>query len=391
MKLLALLSDAFGGRGGIAKFNRDLLQVLLQMPSCDQLVALPRVVRDEVGALPSRLSFRTSSAGSKAKYLQHVVAAVASERFDGVISGHVNLAPLAALAAAAARAPLIQIIHGVEAWTPHRSAAVRRALRRATVVVAVSEHSKQRFTSWSGVDPERVQVVPNSIDRSLFTPGPKSDHLLRRYQLHGRRVILTLGRLEPNERYKGIDEVLEVLPTVAETVPSISYLIVGEGEDRARLEQKAQRFGMGDRVVFTGYVPEAEKAEHFRLADAYVMPGWGEGFGIVYLEALACGVPVVASTKDASREAVRNGALGRVVDPGDRAALTEAILDVLSAERGKVPEGLDFFSRERFRERWESVIAKALSGGSNIAEARVSSGTDARRTASELFSLSSRE
>jgi glycosyltransferase involved in cell wall biosynthesis len=85
--------------------------------------------------------------------------------------------------------------------------------------------------------------------------------------------------------------------------------------DRRCLQEKARSLGVHGRVVFAGYVPESEKADHYRLADAYVMPGRGEGFGIVYLEALACGVPVVASEVDGSREAVREGALGILVDP----------------------------------------------------------------------------
>lgn len=390
MKLLVLLTDAFGGRGGIAKFNRDLLPVLAQLSFCDEVVVLPRVIREDVGIVPSGVTFRTASAGSKANYFRHVAMALASERFDGVICGHVNLAPLAALAAAVSRVPLVQIIHGVEAWTPHPSAAVRQALRRATAVVAVSDYSKQRFAAWSKVEAKHIHVVPNCVDRSAFAPGPKSDHLLGRYGLYGRRAILTLGRLEPNERYKGIDEVLEVLPAIARALPTISYLVAGEGGDRGRLERKAEVLGVRDRVVFTGYVDETEKAEHFRLADAYVMPGWGEGFGIVYLEALACGVPVVASTRDASREAVRDGLLGEVVDPSDRAALERAILAALGAERGRVPEGLDFFSRERFRERWESVIAGVFAQP-NPAQESDPSRANSLTADSELLQLSSRE
>ena len=98
-----------------------------------------------------------------------------------------------------------------------------------------------------------------------------------------------------------------MLPALAADVPDVAYLIAGDGDDRARLEKKAAALGVADRVVFAGYVPEEEKADHYRLADAFVMPGRGEGFGIVYLEALACGVPVVASSLDASREAVRDG------------------------------------------------------------------------------------
>ena len=111
--------------------------------------------------------------------------------------------------------------------------------------------------------------------------------------------------------------------------------------------------------MFAGYVPEAEKADHYRLADAFAMPGRGEGFGIVYLEALACGVPVVASSADASQEAVLGGALGSVVDPDDPASVVSGIRDALARPEG-VPPGLDHFSQAHFAERWHAVLDRML-------------------------------
>jgi glycosyltransferase involved in cell wall biosynthesis len=115
------------------------------------------------------------------------------------------------------------------------------------------------------------------------------------------------------------------------------------------------------RVVFAGMIEEAEKADHFRLADLYVMPSKYEGFGFVFLEAMACGVPVVASTIDGGREAVRLGALGQMVDPYDADALAEAILRGLKQPRG-IPEGLAYFSYANFRDRLRSALRPLLTG-----------------------------
>nr|WP_272503636.1 glycosyltransferase [Salinibacter ruber] len=182
-----------------------------------------------------------------------------------------------------------------------------------------------------------------------------------RYGLHDRTILLTLGRLSSDEQYKGHDEILEVLPELAEEIPDISYLVCGDGDDRPRLEQKAERLGVADRTVFAGYVPEEEKEDHYRLADAFVLPGRGEGFGIVYLEAMACGVPVVASSADASQEAVRSGKLGQVVDPNDPADIKQGIRTALT-ESSDVPDGLEYFSAERFTERWHEFIRSELRG-----------------------------
>ena len=181
------------------------------------------------------------------------------------------------------------------------------------------------------------------------------------YGLKDRTILLTLSRLSSEEQYKGHDEVIEILSELSDNIPDIAYLICGDGDDRQRLEAKVRRLDISDRVVFTGYVPEVNKADHYRMADVFVMPGRGEGFGIVYLEAIACGIPVVASSLDASREAVLDGEMGEVVDPTDREDLKEGILRALNRQRGSVPSSLDHFSKARFQDRWQRVVSDWLS------------------------------
>ena len=373
MKLLALVTDAWGGRGGIAKVNRDVLTVLAENPAVDGVTALPRVILETPGPVPAGVDFRTAAAGGAAAFLRETARAVSRGGYDGVICGHRHLAPLAVLAAARAGVPWLLVVHGIEGWgpphrepahgTPFRSrlreASLRWAARRADLVVSVSDLTRRRFSEWMGIPLDRCVVVPNAVDLSAFGPGPKNPELLDRYGLRDRTVLLTLARLPNFERYKGVDEILEVLPTLAADVPDVAYLVAGDGDDRGRLEAKATALGLDDRVVFAGYIDEAEKADHYRLADAFVMPGRGEGFGLVYLESLACGVPVVASSRDASREAVLEGELGEVVDPLDPASVVAGVKAALGRARG-VPDRLDHFSLDRFAERWRAVVDRVF-------------------------------
>ncbi|WP_183957608.1 glycosyltransferase [Salinibacter ruber] len=365
MNILALLTDAFGGRGGIAKFNRDLCRALSAEPLAARVTALPRVAPvDSVREVPSRIDYRPGVAGAKWMYAWSVARRtfdVQRDTYDIVICGHVNLLPVAVLASWLQGAPLLLVLHGIDAWTPHDSRFVRTLLPLVDTFVTVSERTKERFLEWAPLRAEQGHVVPDCIDIDAYSPGPKQDDLLDRYGLRDCSILLTLGRLSSDEQYKGHDEILEVLPELVEEIPDVAYLVCGDGDDRARLEAKAERLGVGDRTVFAGYVPEDEKEDHYRLADAFVMPGRGEGFGIVYLEALACGVPVVASAADASREAVRNGKLGTVVDPDDPSAVKDGILNALREPR-KVPSELEYFSFPRFRERWHQVVDTCLRG-----------------------------
>ena len=327
--------------------------------------------------------------------------------FDLVICGHINLLPAAYLARrllSVARGPssrgrptppLALFIHGIDVWEPHRSALVRRLARRIDALISVSAFTRNRFIQWSQIPESKSFILPNCIDLAGFKPGQKDSALVEKYRLAGRKVLMTLGRLLP-DRPKGIDEVLGLLPELGSEVPEIAYLIVGDGSDRARLRGKARSLGLavldcsGDArpspggllasgpvvphattnlrppssisdlpsstVVFTGRIPEAQKAAHYRLADAFVMPGYGEGFGIVYLEALACGIPVLASTLDASREALLDGEMGLLVNPRNRAELHQGILRVVQRPRGQVPPGLEHFSLPNFVKRCHAIL-----------------------------------
>jgi glycosyltransferase involved in cell wall biosynthesis len=180
---------------------------------------------------------------------------------------------------------------------------------------------------------------------------------------------MTMGRLAPEERYKGFDETIMAMPRLLTRFPKLKYLVVGDGGDRTRLETKARDLGVSDCVIFTGKIPESEKVAHYNLVDVYVMPSSGEGFGIVLLEAAACGVPVIASRVDGSREALLDGRLGRLIDPQNADELVDAITKALEAPvRGRSPL-IENFATQHFQERvtcWveeqQRAITSAQSG-----------------------------
>lgn len=357
MRMLALVTDAFGGRGGIAKFNRDFLSALADYPGAPEIVAIPRLMPGPAEAMPGNLVQLSGALGGKVNFVKAALASLrADRRFDLIVCGHLHLLPVAYLAKIITGAPLLLVTHGIEAWAPTASRIANGLVGKIDAFISVSELSRRRFMAWSGLPQERSFILPNCFDPAAFGPGGKPSWLLERYGLAGKTVLMTCGRLESRERAKGFDEVMELLPALAGDIPGLAYLIVGDGDDRGRLEQKAWRLGIGQQVAFAGFVPEAEKAEHYRLADAYVMPSRGEGFGIVYLEAMACGIPVVGSRVDGSREALRDGSLGILVDPADPAEIKRGIIAALSRPK-IVPAGLDYFTFDNFRDRLCQIIS----------------------------------
>jgi len=359
MRVLLITSDAFGGRGGIAQYNRDLSTALATMPEAEEVVVVPRNLHDVPGIPPPKISLRAGAASGKPRFVLEALSAARSA-FDLLVCGHVNLLPVAVLLKYRLRAPLVLLVYGIEVWKPHRSRLVRRLLPAADAVWSISETTRDRLASWWRPASGEVEILPNAIDLGRYAPGARSARLLERYDLVDRRIMMILCRLHGSERRKGVDELLELLPRLVAREPRLVFLVVGDGDDRARLQRKATGLGIGSHVVFTGFIPENEKVDHYRLADVFVMPSRGEGFGFVFLEALACGVPVVASTADGGREAVRHGALGRMVDPDDRDALEAAIVAALG-DRHRVPEGLDYFAIPRFQARVADATRRALS------------------------------
>lgn len=338
MNILFLVTDAYGGHGGIALFNRELCAALTDA----RITVIPRVVRGLVQDPPPHVTFVAEAAESPVAYLR-AVAAARRTKPDLVICGHINLLPIAF------GHPLL-VVHGIEAWKRRRV-----PLARCRAVLSVSALTRDRLVGWSQYDGPTF-VLPNAVHLEQYGIRPKRADFVARYHLEGKRVLLTVGRLDSAERSKGFDEMLEVLRDLPEDVV---YMIAGGGSDASRLQHRARELGVASRVVFTGLFADEEKPDLYNLADAYVMPSRGEGFGFVFLEAMACGVPVIGSKLDGGREALLDGKLGMLVDPTNRAEIRAAILETLERGERRIPEGLDYFSFENFAQRSKEIFRNA--------------------------------
>lgn len=356
LNILCLVTDAYGGTGGIALYNRDVIEAMCGDDQVVRVVALPRVIAAPLEPMPEKLEFDQSSLGGAIPYLRAVWKQVRSgKKFDMVYCAHVNLIPVAYLAAKWLGVPWVLCLYGIEGWTPSPRYLSSKLSSKADFVISLSGVTQERFLSWCKIAPEKCCVVPNAVHLGDFALLEKDPALAAHYGLADRPVIMTLGRLDPSEQAKGFDRVIEILPELRQDVPNLAYLIVGKGGDKPRLEALAKAKGVMDSVIFAGFVSEADKPRHYALADVYVMPSTGEGFGFVYIEAMACGLPVVGSSTDGSREALREGALGTLVDPFDQQALKAGILKALQQPK-TIPKGLDYFSFDKFQIRLMSAI-----------------------------------
>lgn len=257
---------------------------------------------------------------------------------DWIVVGHVALAPLGYCLSRLTGIPWCVIAYGVEVWGdlfPQDDWCLRRASR----VISISRWTAA-ILERNGVPPYRLRVIPPRIEPVLERDAPRPSPA-------GPFRLLTVSRLDATERYKGQDHALEALALLRARSPRLDwrYRIVGEGSDRPRLETLCRRLGVQDRVEFLPPVRDrADLAELYRECDLYVMPSrfgrwegaWrGEGFGIVYAEAGACGVPSLAYRCGGALDIVEHGVSGLLVEPDDTEALSRAI-EELAQDRARV-------------------------------------------------------
>lgn len=360
-EFLVLTTDAYGGYGGIALYNRDLISALCSMPGCSKVVVIPRLMANTPDDnLPAKLTYVTGGLDSKIKYMFTLLRVLHKKpKFDLIVCGHINLLPLAYLASVWLNKPVVLFVYGIDVWQPTKSKITNVLVRKIALCVSISEITRDKFIKWAGVKQEKVLLLPNAIHLDNYGKGDLNIKLIERYGLNGKKVVMTLGRMSADERSKGFDEIIEIIPALKKEIPNIVYLIVGDGSDRKRLEEKVELLALQKHVVFTGFISESEKADHYRLADVYAMPSYGEGFGFVFLEALACGVPVIASRVDGGREALKDGKLGALVNPKDPNELKREILKILSQPK-QVPHGVDYFSYSNFQQRVHHIITNLV-------------------------------
>ncbi|OGU30451.1 MAG: hypothetical protein A2X67_05060 [Ignavibacteria bacterium GWA2_55_11] len=211
-----------------------------------------------------------------------------------------------------------------------------------------------------GVPRERMRILPDTVDGEIF-------RMIRHRRGRNGPCLLTVGRLNTGDRLKGVDLVLDALRAVSVQHPGVRYLIAGEGDDRPRLEARAREIGVANQAEFLGFVPDEGLPRLFNDADLFVMPSQKEGFGIVFLEALACGLPVIAGSRDGSSDPLLDGRIGLLVDPQHSSQVVESICSFLDGTAngylrdpvGLRQEVLSHYGYDRFRRRVRDVIMEA--------------------------------
>jgi glycosyltransferase involved in cell wall biosynthesis len=335
--------DIFEFKGGIQVYSAFLLEALQSLyPHIEYDVFLKHDTR----LLPG-FSFLTNTrfhfAGAWSLSLRTFVFAtqiLGHGLWQGpnlVIASHLNFTVAAYLLKRLTGIPYWTVVHGVDAWNI-TNPILKIALHHADRILAVSSYTRDRLLKEQNLDPEKISLLPNTFDHNRFNIAGKPIHLLDKYGLKPEQpVILTVARLASDDGYKGYDQILQALPEIKCQLPDIHYIIVGKGDDLPRIQQLITQLNLQNCVTLAGFVPDDELCNHYNLCDVFAMPSRGEGFGIVYLEALACGKPTLGGNQDGAIDALCQGKLGALVDPFDVNIIAQTLIQIL---QGTYPNSL---------------------------------------------------
>lgn len=319
MQIMALASDAFGGYGGVARYNRNLALCLTARDDVREFAILPRLA-PEVEPLPPKVR-QAPPCRARLRYALAAAAGVARRRPAILISANIYHTPLTRVLARPSGARMISVLHGIEVWKP-LSGALLKALEASDTVFCASRDTEARILAQCPALEGRTSVTFNTVG-GAFHPGDRAA-ARRRFGVEDAFVVLTVARLDTRKGadgrfYKGHDRVIPLLKDLPVGRPVV-YLVAGIGGDRTRLEMVAREAGVADRVRFLGKVSDADLPALYRAADLFALPSTGEGFGIVFLEAMASGVPAIGLDVGGASDALSAHPLGMAVSAGDFAA-----------------------------------------------------------------------
>jgi len=371
-KNIALYSlQTFGSTGGIQKMTRTLAHSLNTIAQKNQWSFQFWSAYDSEKELMTKYVALENFYGFGRRRLKFTFEAILNaKKQDIIILTHVNLAIIGLLAKVVnPNCEVWLIAHGIEIWRP-LPLLKKMFLKRCDKVICVSNFTKHVMITRHKLKPESCVVINNAVDPFMKLPETfiKPAYLVEKYGLSANTpIIFTLTRLSSWELYKGHDRVISIISKLKEHYPAIKYVLAGKSDlsEQTRIEQLIADYGVSDQIVLTGFIDEEELVDHFLLADLFILPSKKEGFGIVFIEALACGVPVICGNADGSVDAICNGELGTSINPDDLDELEQAATRMLSkhptADQRKYLQQkcLEYFGEDAYIKKLEALINEA--------------------------------
>ncbi|NTE04797.1 glycosyltransferase family 4 protein [Agrobacterium tumefaciens] len=354
-KVLFLTLYTFSLTGGIEKVCSTFIRVLAGLKKSKMIGnSLTLSMYDSANEVSDYLAF----SGNKIGFA--ISATRKGTQADIIILSHINLLIFAKLVRTIHPSKkIILFAHGIEIWKP--LATWKKKMLSTIEIWAVSNYTAVQIHQKHQVPQSRIKILNNSLASDFqFIEKAKPLMLLEKYNINvQQKVLLTICRLSSAEQYKGYDLVLLALKDLIKIKPDFIYFIVGKADqtEQKRVDDLIAEYGLQKNVICTGYVSDEELNQYYQLADIFVMPSKGEGFGLVFIEAAAHGCHVIAGNADGADDALLSGELGLLVDPDHIEEIYHGLLrllnkplslDEIKSRQKKVQEhfGFEHYSRK---------------------------------------------
>lgn len=360
-EILFLTLNTFSTIGGIEKVCRTASKTFEDLSVRDNTRFRMFSMYDADGVVTEPYIEKNTLRTFNGKRIRFVLNSIyAGLHAEVVILSHIHLAPVGLwIKRFSPRTKIVLMAHGIEVWKP-ASSVQKEFLKKCDVVIAVSEYTKKRLNAAYRL--KDIQIINNCIDPFLPAPEIERDTVRKKAGFQPDDfIILTVSRIASGEINKNYDKVLVSMHNLKEQIPNLKYLIVGRYQDdeKRRVEKEADRLGLKNDVVLTGYIPDGDLSSYYNACDLYVMPSKKEGFGITFIEAMYFGLPVIGGNRDGSVDALMNGKLGLLVDPERQDEITAAIAKIFVNHNSFKPDRqivLDHFGFDVYKEKWRKVL-----------------------------------
>ncbi len=335
-----LTTDGYGGRGGIAQYNRDLIKAVSESSKVKSVTIMQRKIFYKLGKIPNKVELVKNTQNSKIKFFISILGLLfKSKTYDVVFCCHIHLMPFAWILSKKFKCPIVLTIFGEEAWNPTKHRFANYLCKKINYLITIRHYTAKKFIKWSKNKNIKYFYIPNSVDQDKFKRIRNNLKIKKKYKLKDKKIIISCGRMDVEDKNKGMDEIIEILHELSLKIKNVYYIIIGDGDDKARLEYKAKRLKVDHLILFLGNVTEKKKIQIYSLGHVMSMTGSRQTFDrypyrFVNLEGLASGMHVLCSKINYKSDMLdRNFKMFKQVNPNNKKEIVKKLIYLLKKKK----------------------------------------------------------
>lgn len=356
-----VVTDGYGGRGGIAQYNRHLIKAVSEIKNIQSVTVMQRKIFYNLESKPKKVKLVKNVENSKIKFFFRILSYLFKKKnYDAIFCCHIHLLPFAWILSKKFKCPIILIIFGEEAWKPTKHKIANFLSKEISYLITIRHYTAKKFLNWSKIINNNYYYIPNCIEHKKFKNNIRSLKLIKKLKLKDKKIIISCGRMDVEDKNKGMDEIIEILNDLSEKIRNVLYIIIGDGDDKQRLERKAKKLKVDHLILFLGNISEKKKKYIYSFGHIMAMPGSRKSFDrypyrFVNLEGLASGMHVLCSKLNYKSDLMdKNIKMLTQVNPNNKKEILNKLISLLN--RKKINYDLDNLNFSSFKSKVENFV-----------------------------------